>query len=211
MKHKKIIKINDFKYLQGQINKQHVVLAQSGMGIANISLTTSRMIQDMKPKQLYLLGSSGAMSPDMKKGMVVLGKKVTNVDFGQLTEKGMVFPFKNLMKNPQNNKQQLLTFNASISINKQLSQNIYWGHIATSEMLPNSPEQSLLLKKSGYDVVEMEGAGFMQMCWFYEKPCLVIRGVSNNTAEAITMKDVRMAAEAAFKTFCQIISEPPSS
>lgn len=206
MTNKNEITINRLTYLKGQLNGQDIVLIQSGMGIANISFITSRLIQDFQPKQLYLLGSSGAMTPRVKKGMVVLGEKVTNVDFGQLTEHGVSFPFRGLLKHPQNNKPQPINFTSSIPVNKKLDSKTIWGNIATSEMLPNSKEQVSLLKQSGYDIVEMEGAGFMQMCWFYDKQCLVIRGVSNNTDEPITIEDVSMSAKAALDVLNQIVS-----
>tara|TARA_Y100000815_G_scaffold1914_1_gene1667 strand:- start:63 stop:302 length:240 start_codon:yes stop_codon:yes gene_type:complete len=38
---------------------------------------------------------STSTSARNNKGMVVLGKSVTNVDFGQLTSHGVLFPFKN--------------------------------------------------------------------------------------------------------------------
>jgi nucleoside phosphorylase len=91
-------------------------------------------------------------------------------------------------------------------VDKKLGSNTIWGNIATSEMLPNSKEQVGLLKKSGYDIAEMEGAGFMQICWFYHKQCLVIRGVSNNTDEPITIEDVGMSAKSALDVLNQILS-----
>jgi len=139
--------------------------------------------------------------------MVVLGGEVTNVDFGQLTSHGISFPLKGLLQHPQNKKPQPLSFASNIAVNKKLASNTVWGKIATSEMLPNSSQQVGLLAKSGYDIVEMEGAGFMQMCWFYQKQCLVIRGVSNNTAEQITMDDISMSAKSALAVFTQIIGK----
>jgi len=138
--------------------------------------------------------------------MVVLGKSVTNVDFGQLTSHGVLFPFKKLLKHPQNNKTQPLSFTSNVSVNKKLDSKTMWGNIATSEMLPNSIEQVNLLMKSGYDIVEMEGAGFMQICWFYQNECLVIRGVSNNTSEPITIDDISMSVNAALPVLNKILS-----
>ena len=206
MTNKKAISHNGFNYLTGKLNQQDVVLSQSGMGLVNVSLTTQHMIQEFKPETLYLIGSSGAIAKTMKKNMVVLGKKVTNVDFGALTAQGVVFPLKELMNNPHTKQHQPLTYEANELFDNNKDLNIHWGHIATSEMLPNSSEQAKLLEQAGFDVVEMEGAGFMQTCWFHNKSCLVIRGVSNETDEPITIEDVSDAAHAAFNALNQLIN-----
>ena len=75
------------------------------------------------------------------------------------------------------------------------------------------PPQSTLLRQTGVDVIEMEGASLMQAGWFFNVPCAVIRGVSNKAGEPIAKGAITMAGNNAAKVLLAIIAQEtiPSS
>lgn len=84
---------------------------------------------------------------------------------------------------------------------------IIQGKIATSDELPNQPSQITLLRKQHFDVIDMEGASFMQTCWFFQTSCVVIRGVSNQAGGSIDTRDVEKAANNAAQILIEAISK----
>lgn len=77
--------------------------------------------------------------------------------------------------------------------------------IASTEVIPNLQQQVRLMNKINVDVVEMEGASLMQVCWFFQKRCIVVRGASNFTGKTFTPAEVSFAADNAGKVTVEII------
>ncbi|MCW5590110.1 MAG: 5'-methylthioadenosine/S-adenosylhomocysteine nucleosidase [Legionellales bacterium] len=213
--HEKNLNINGITYHIGTINHKNIVFVNCGLGKVNSAIVATRLIRDFHPDLILMAGSSGSISPYLKKFDVIVGKKVANVDMGELTKNGPQFKFDGGLYNPQINATLPITFNLSdklVKLINQLTQSnnkdfsrIVLGKIATSDALPNPPSQVSLLREDGFDVIEMEGASLMQVCWLFKTPCMVIRGVSNNMSEPITKKDITVSAEKASKILINVI------
>jgi adenosylhomocysteine nucleosidase len=186
--------IDGVLYTEGTLNGIPIVFANTGLGKTNVSLITARLIHDYHPKFLFLAGSSGTINPNIENYPVVVGERVMDADLGTLTAQGTTFPSDEYFTTPQKDDlpipqsyapdAQLMTA-AQFIIEKSLAKAVL-GSIATSDVLPNPAGQTELLKRNKIDVVEMEGASFMQACWLFNKQCLVVRGVSNHVDEEIT-------------------------
>ncbi len=205
IKDQKIEKINHIKYISGKLHNKDVVLAMSGLGKINASIVATRLIRDFNPDLILIFGSSGGISSRLNKKEVVIGGNVINVDLGELTESGVKFQYEKYLYSPQKEESLPLSFKLNdnlVKIAQELNKknkDIILGSIATSDALPNSPSQVKLMKSSGIDVIEMEGAAVMQTCWMFDIPCAVIRGVSNNPDEKITPEDMETAGTNAAK------------
>lgn len=148
-----------------------------------------------------MAGSAGSINPSLNNQTVVIGSRIIDADLGTLTPQGSYFPLEEYFTTPQKNMpipkfyspgEQLLN-TAKIFVNSSVKNRITLGAIATSDILPNQTKQISLLKQNGIDVVEMEGASFMQACWLFNANCLVIRGISNHVDEEITKEDTMRA------------------
>lgn len=194
--HHKTYKVKQgIHYIEGRIDNKPIVFVHSGLGKANISAITARLIADYHPQVVFLSGSSGNINPHLNNKSVVIGASVMDADLGTLTAKGPYFPNEAYFSSPQNNSQllkyyppvkPLLSVATKVVANKKL--NTVLGSIATSDVLPNLSQQTALLKRNHMDVVDMESASFMQICWLFQTKCLVVRGVSNDADEEITQQ-----------------------
>lgn len=197
MNHKSEKTIDGVHYIEGAIKNKAVIFANAGLGKANISAITARLIHDYHPEFIFLAGSAGSINPALNNQAVIIGSRIIDADLGTLTAQGPYFPNEEYFVTPQKNMpipksysptEQLL-HTAQRFVDSTSQDKILLGAIATSDVLPNQTEQINLLKLNGIDVVEMEGSSFMQTCWLFNANCMVIRGVSNNADEEITQED----------------------
>lgn len=202
LKDKKQRVINGVHYIEGRIDGSSVVFANAGLGKTNISLITARLIRDYHPQFIFLAGSAGGINSALDKQSIVIGKRIIDADLGMLTDQGPYYLSEEYFTTPQKNNAPIpkeyaadpLILNAVYSVIKHKSQdNIIIGSIATSDILPNTAEQTKLLKINQIDAVEMEGAAFMQACWLFDTRCLVVRGISNAVDDIITKEDTMHA------------------
>ncbi|OGT52873.1 MAG: hypothetical protein A3F17_01315 [Gammaproteobacteria bacterium RIFCSPHIGHO2_12_FULL_41_15] len=211
--HNKIVIISGVKYNIGTINNKNVVFVNSGLGKVNSAVITTRLIKDFHPNLILMSGSSGNINAAVKKWNVVIGKRVINADFGELTSNGTQFQYSQYLLSPQTNTTLPLEFDLDNHLLKLINHldddhlpKIVLGNIATSDALPNQASQIKILREGKFDVIEMEGASLMQVCWLFNISCIVIRGVSNNAEEPITQQDIKLAADNAAKVLIKIVS-----
>lgn len=199
------------------IKNKKVVFANSGVGLENITLTTTAMINHYHPKIIIMLGSAGGINAKTL-GDVIFGKDVFDAEFGSFTRKDHrpYYPQANISDLQNPNKQQRdpleLGYTRHQHITNAVKQSIQHfakhplkahagesqpqvraGVIADSTVFYTPNSMTNQLKKDGVDAVAFEDIGFLHTCWFYNSPCLAIRGVSNplpaskeNPADAAT-------------------------
>jgi adenosylhomocysteine nucleosidase len=209
--------IDGIHYQTGKIGGQSVVFVNSGLGIINAAMTATRLIHDFNPSLIILSGSSGNLNPRLKRGDVVIGSKVINVDLGNLTPQGVHFEYAGYLLNPHNKKNLPLVFTLDRTIQHALTHiehhkelpSVILGTIASSDQLPNPLSQVKLMQKAKMDVIEMEGGPTMQACWLFQKACVVIRGVSNEVNEMATNDDIIFAGDNAAKITIDFIQQYP--
>lgn len=215
IKDKKEVTINGIHYTLGMIGNKNIVFALSGLGKINQTIVATQLLNHFNPELIILSGSSGIVKQKINIGDVVIGKVVENVDLGTLDENGHTFDYNmhNDLYQPQVKKYLPLAFALPPAITRFLTKlnetsnpKFLLGKIASSEVIPNPQQQVRLMNKINVDVVEMEGASLMQICWFFQKPCIVVRGASNFTGKKFTSAEVSSAADNAAKVAVEIIN-----
>lgn len=215
LKHKIYVNIDGIHYIKGSLMGNSVVFANTGLGKTNMSLIAARLIHDFHPHFIFLAGSAGSINPALNKKSIVVGTRVMDADLGTLTAQGAFYPNENYFSTPQKNNSpipkeyisdSLITKAAQSSLDQMPQNQVIFGAVATSDILPNTTEQTTLLKYNKIDAVEMEGASFMQVCWFFDVSCLVVRGISNNVDEEITEEDTIQAGANAAKFVQYVIN-----
>lgn len=214
IKDKKEVNLNGIHYTLGEIDNKNVVFALSGLGKINPAIVATQLLNHFNPELIILSGSSGIVKQQIHKGDVVIGKVVENVDLGTFNDKGHFFSsnMHHDLYQPQIKKYLPLAFTLSpdmtnflTKLNETSKPKFLLGKIASSEVIPNLPQQVRWMNKINVDVVEMEGVSLMQVCWFFQKPCIVVRGASNFTGEKFTPAEVSFAADNAGKVAVEII------
>lgn len=215
--HKKKRLIDGMRYTEGTLKEKAVVFANTGLGKTNVSAVTARLIHDYHPEFIVLAGSSGSINSNLSKNSVIIGARVIDADLGTLTTNGPYFPNEEYFTTAQKNMPipksyvpaETLINAAKTFVGSSSKNKVLMGSIATTDVLPNQTGQVNLLKLNRIDVVEMEGASFMQTCWLFNTKCLVVRGVSNDANEGITKKDTIQAGNNAAHLVVNIIDVLP--
>lgn len=209
--------LNGMNFYSGKIDNEPVVLVNSGIGKVDAAQTTMWLKSTISPKIIILTGSSGAVNPKLKIGDVIVGDRVFDADYGQLTKNGPKMIVK--MRNPNNEKYEPTYFHPDHGFQSELKQAIHsarkeypnytfnFGTIVTSDALPNPTWQTKLFLDNKVDVVAMEDAAVDKVCWLYKMPCINIRSVSNVAGVPQSNKNTEIAARNAATIALQFIHD----
>jgi adenosylhomocysteine nucleosidase len=187
MTNKKTIKIEQITYTLGTLEGKQVIQVFSGIGKVNTAIVTTQLIAHFHPKIIFLVGIAGEVTKNAVIGSVVIGQAVYPVerDFSHPTTK--IQRLENI--NPLTGQQTPAIFKADPAL-IQIARNIkikdfneVIGEIATSDDFPDPKSVISNLTSNHATAIEMEGASFMQVCWVFKTPCLVIRGISDTVSK----------------------------
>jgi len=189
--------INGVTYLQGTLGGKSVVVVVSGIGNTDVTVAATRLISDFNPAHILFSGSAGKIDAKLNIGDVILGQESFSLDYGN--QSSLKPSIEVIEKNPIRKSQEPLVFpgdkkllrliaelNASSQLlkshdadGKTFNAKVISGKIASSDSLPLVIDQFKRLKNFSVRGIEMEGAGLMKVCWMFNKPCLLVRGISN--------------------------------
>ena len=195
----KEIAVGKRTYFSGQINGIDTIIVFSRWGKVAAATTATTLIHEFKITELLFTGVAGAISPDLKIGDIVLGKRLIQHDMdARPLMKQYEIPLlsktyfeseaahldrasraidslfeNNVLQNSIGTK-NLMDFNIS-------QPQLFTGDIASGDQFFSSHEQKMALNTQLPEVlcVEMEGAAVAQVCYEYEVPFSIIRTISD--------------------------------
>jgi adenosylhomocysteine nucleosidase len=186
-------------YFKGQINGIDTVVVFSRWGKVASATSATTLIHEFKITELLFTGVAGAISPDLKIGDIVLGKRLIQHDMDArplmkqyeipllsetyfesdafhlaIATKAIHDVFENKSLHDVIDAEDLMEFNIS-------QPKLFVGDIASGDQFFSSNEQKNALNTRLPDVlcVEMEGAAVAQVCYEYEVPFSIIRTISD--------------------------------
>lgn len=186
-------------YYSGKINDIAVVVVFSRWGKVAAATTVATMIHEFKITELLFTGVAGAISPDLKIGDIVVGKRLIQHDMDarplmqqyeipllskiyfetdsthfSKAQKAVFDIFENKNLHAVISETDLKKFNI-------IEPKILVGDIASGDQFFSSNKQKEALHSQLPDVlcVEMEGAAVAQVCSEYEIPFSIIRTISD--------------------------------
>jgi len=204
--------IQHLSFTEGKLNGQHVVLAQTGIGKVNASLTTILLIEHFHPRAIVFTGIAGAVNPTLAPGDLVIGTTLAHHDYGTLTPTGIE---RRPTRDPATMQENPIYFpcdTSLINLARQAGKNlllekikspqglrspkIITGTIVTGDVFVSSEKATQELQKQMHaEATEMEGAAVAQVSYQQHIPFLVIRSMSDNASST---------AHADIETFYQI-------
>ena len=177
---KKHTKYSDFEIYTGNINKEKIVLAKSGVGKVNAATTTQYIIDKYKPKYIINTGLAGSISPDLKAGDILIASKMVQHDF-DITAFGTAKGYMNTDIEPD--KPTLYYSDKNLIndfINKSKDKNIKEGTIATGDIFVSDKQiKNNIRKEFNADLVDMERAAIAQTAQRNNIPVIILRAVSD--------------------------------
>lgn len=194
-----VTKMGKRNYYTGQINGIDTVVVFSRWGKVAAATTVTTLIHEFKITELLFTGVAGAISPDLKIGDIVLGKRLIQHDMdARPLMKQYEIPLLsktyiesdavllNIAINAINKTFENKTLHSVIETEYLVEFNIFQpklvvGDIASGDQFFSSNEQKQALNNQLPEVmcVEMEGAAVAQVCYEYELPFSIIRTISD--------------------------------
>ncbi len=200
MQESEIIEANNMRVVKGILNGKNVVLALSGMGKVNASMTTTYVIQQYHPQKIIFSGIAGGLSLNLEPGDIVIGEKTVQHDLVTWTNDTLI-PFEiynptngeavplfheadSLLLSVANNAIHKVNLNTIKTIHGDRNPKILIGTIACGDaFIASSIKGKELIDKFGADAAEMEGAAIAQVCKQFEVPVIIIRSISDKADE----------------------------
>ncbi|TAE29050.1 MAG: 5'-methylthioadenosine/adenosylhomocysteine nucleosidase [Cytophagales bacterium] len=206
----KSVSISGIEFTTGQIGKQAVVVAETGIGKVNAAMTTALLLNHFRPTRVIFTGIAGGTNPDLQPGDIVIGSQTGYHDFNSMNMSAK--PTRQTL-NPLTKALNPAFFPADPALLKQateLSKTVMFegiplasgqvstrpvrvlvGTIVTGDQFISSATKTAQLRADfEADATEMEGAAVAQVCYQLQTPLLVIRSLSDR-ADAEAPLDIR--------------------
>lgn len=172
LKDAETVTFSDLEVLVGQYNQQDVFLAESGIGKVAAATAATILTQVFDVDVLINTGSAGALQKDLAIGDLVIGKELAYFD-ADVTAFG--YEYGQLPAQPAR-------FQANDKLVEAFEQltNAKKGLIVTGDtFVQQSMKESILEHFHDAQLAEMEGAAVAQVATRFNKPFIVLRGVSD--------------------------------
>lgn len=180
MKDVEIKRINNLRFLIGNIGKNECVLVQSGVGKVHAARTTQVMIDNFELESVINIGVAGSINDNLNIGDVLIGKHVVQHDFDITAfghSKGYITSIGNNIKCDE---ELISKFNEMIKNITEKNYQIKLGVVATGDIFcTDISMKDKIRAKFNADVVDMECAAIAQVAYLNNLPFAVIRSISD--------------------------------
>lgn len=203
------ISVAHVKFYTGILKDREVVITQSGIGKVNAAISTTLLINKLKPDIIINTGSAGALDESLNVGDVLISDDVKYHDadatafgyeYGQVPQMPVAF---------QSSK-PLIEKVSQVVQQQQLTAKV--GLIVSGDSFIGSVEQRQKIKKAFPNAmaVEMEATAIAQTCYQFNVPFVVVRAVSdlaNGEAEMSFEAFLEKAAVSSSQTVEALVSQ----
>lgn len=173
-------KFNDKPIYTGKLENKSVVMIICGIGKVNAALSTQYIIDNYKIDAIFNLGIVGAANHDCELGEVYLVNKVVQYDF-DLSELDKIANSPGVLEEFES---RYIPFDASLYTKFQNNYTLVT--LGTADKFSNSSDHvSLLKNKFSCDVCDMEGGAIAQVCYYNNKPLIMLKAISDHVGKAL--------------------------
>jgi len=184
------------KFFTGTLAGRRVVVAYTGVGKVNAAMTTTLVLDHYQPAEVLFTGVAGGINTNLGPGDIVLGDRVAQHDFGEVSDQNFQTQPTDNPRTGQHNPLFFAGADRLLAVAEAAAQSVPWeqlvttqgartpqirrGVIVTGDVFVASPVKCAELRtKFKADAVEMEGGAVTQVCAQQGVPCLVIRSLSD--------------------------------
>ena len=173
------IRIGALTFFRGLLfGRIPTVIAECGVGKVNAAVTATLMIREFSPSAIINTGVSGALSPALSVGDLVIGDRFVqhDMDTSPIGDPVGFVTGPNLVYFPADPRLAEMALKAA----KALSLPALCGTVASGDQFIAGGESKARIR-SLFDAVtcEMEGASIAQVCYLLGTPVAVIRSISD--------------------------------
>ncbi len=221
-----------FTVRHGSIDNKPVVLLRCGLGKVNAALATMMLFQDFYCRAVIMAGVAGSLDPAIQIGDVVVADKVVQHDYGAIID-GRIKAFQPgsmplpggegpLGYTPPQEMLDLLKrgirgidlqpLSRDLTGGEYRLPKVCMGTVVTGDTFVNCARtRDRLAHEFGAVAVEMEGGAVAQVARHFEKPWVIVRGMSDLAGSASHVnfpafaKDVSLSVAAVVKRLVGVI------
>lgn len=180
LNNKKEVKEGKFRYVEGRIGTNELVLTQCGIGKVNAAIGATELIHRYHPTCIISTGVAGGIDTKLQVADVVASDRLVyhdvycgndGTEYGQI--QGMPLYY--------NAHAELLRHALGLNQSASLENRIHGGLICTGDRFVEANEELTAIKRRFPQgmAVDMESAAIAQTCYIYETPFLSFRIISD--------------------------------
>ena len=189
----------------GHIHGQPVVLVLSGIGKVAAAATAVLLMQACDARRLVFTGVAGGLRRDVAVGDVVVARQLLQHDM----DASPLFPRFEvpLTGRSRFDADAALADALAAAVRRLPGARLHEGLIVSGDRFVSSATQSDALRAALPDAlaVEMEGAAVAQVCADFDRPCAVVRTISDRADESAHVDFARFIEEVASATTRAVI------
>lgn len=187
-------KINNIIFYKGYFNDKEVILVQSGIGMVNISILSTLLIEKYKVKKIYFSGVAGSLNEKVNIGDIIIADSLEHYLFDASAFGYKIGEIPRMQSSIFYPNETLIDAKEKLKYNK-----VYYGKIVSGDKFV---ESKLEKKKIGLEfnalAVDMESSALAHVCYILGVDFLVIRSISDSLGNDSTLefdKFVNLAAQ----------------
>lgn len=182
-------------YTRGELYGQDTIVGVTGVGKTYSAMVTTLFLHEFQPRMAFMTGTGARINPDLQTGDVILAESVFFHDYGSMTETDIAWHYHDpsgvmanepLRSYPAQqdfakawNLLQAYTPHEVTVDGKVRAVRIEKGTVTSGDLYGINARRIAKLREAQADILEMESAGFAQVCEQFGIPYLVVRAGSN--------------------------------
>ncbi len=209
--------IEGIEVVTGRMYGRNVAIAWTGIGKVNAAMTSTLLMEYLRPSEVIFTGIAGALNPALEPGDIVIAQRTAQHDLGVWLETGLknrgeINRFTG-QRNPtffMADKRLLRLAELAAeqgqleSIEGRRAARVITGVVVTGDTFVMSAAKCAQLRADlGAEAVEMEGAAVAQICYQWNVPFIAIRAITDR-ADKQAMVDVETFQHVAAKNAAEV-------
>lgn len=180
LQEKKTVEKGRWKYVEGRLGENHLILTQCGIGKVNAAIGAAELIQRYAPQCIVSTGVAGGIDRQLRVSDVVVSDRLVyhdvycgndGTEYGQI--QGMPLYYEACPS--------LLECALSLNGSEQLESRIHGGLVCTGDRFIEDKSELAAIKQRFPQgmAVDMESAAIAQACYIYGVPFISFRIISD--------------------------------
>ncbi|MGF1450309.1 MAG: 5'-methylthioadenosine/S-adenosylhomocysteine nucleosidase [Opitutales bacterium] len=187
--------LRGIEYTRGSLGEKEVIVSVTGVGKTFTGMVTTLFLTEFEPDMAFMTGTGARINPELSTGDVIVADTIFFHDYGSMTEHDIAWHYHDpsgVMANepyfshpaPTELRQAAAilegyTPHTVVVDGEERTVTIERGTVTSGDLFGVNARRIAKLRKAEADIMEMESAGFAQICEQFEVPYLVIRSGSN--------------------------------
>ena len=183
---KKEILYQGFKFYEGEMFKNKIVICECGIGTINSATALTISIEKYKPRIIINNGLSGGYTEEIRKGEIVVGVDVIDITVLDYKGTGNTMEDYEITTFLHGESNKIVMPKACNKIIKLIRRNfenekLHFGRLASGNIWNKNKERiQYIHNKYGAICEDMESISIYKVADIYKIPAVCIRGISNN-------------------------------